>query len=718
MKNFLTQRRNGATAHSKNNFGGAREICGLKRQKCRAPFATVLVGVLALNFFTLAVRADGTNDQDAVEYRNWVTLGGGGSFLSGDAGAFQQHSQLPRDGYGGIESLHYETDLTKKTLLELDGHGLYDSHNYGIGMKLSNPDTGYIKAGFEQFRNWYDGSGGYFPGGTNHWKELYNPLALDRGHAWFEAGLRKESFPEITLRYDHEYREGFKSSTIWGDASVVGTPLVYPNPTATSPTLRGFVPTLLDINEKRDAVAIDAKQSFGETDFSVGLRYERIENDNARDMRRRPGETNGPNAPTRADRYLTEREKLTEDLFNAHAVSETRFSDKTKLTVGGAFTTFDTGIGGSRIFGNGFDSAVGPYLRSQSRDSGFFALSGGSQTRDYVGNVNLMFTPFEKFVVVPSIRFESEEMDGNALFLPTTVNAAGGPVVTNAITKNITARNSLEVTEAIETRYTGFTNFSLYARAEISQTTGDDLYQIFTNRITQLNESENWRRDWQKYSAGANWYPLARLNFGAQYYYKASDYSYNLKAATHDVNFRAHWRPLNTVSLMGRYDFQVANFRGDNDAQTGEVTAHILSGTINWTPVNRLYIQLGSSYSFENTFSTPASTAAGITNVVPSLDSGYLTANATVGYALDEKTDLTLGYAFYKADDYVNNSRWSQPFGAADESHTVTATIARQITKQLRGTVQYAYAQYRDNASGGFNNYDAHMIYASMQYRF
>ncbi len=681
-----------------------RKLCGL-------------AGALAMSA-TATARADGTNNQDTIEYRNWVTLGGGGSFVNGDPGAFQQRSQLPRNGYGGIESLHYEADLTKKSLLELDGRGLYDTHNYSLGVKLSNPDNGYIKAGYEQFRTWYDGSGGYFPGGTNRWQELYSPLAVDRGHAWFEAGLRKENLPEITIRYDHEFREGFKSSTIWGDASVAGTVPIYPNSTATSPTTRNFVPTILDLNERRDAIALDVKQGFRKTDFSVGLRYEQIENDNARDMHRRPGELTGSTAQKRADRYLTEREKLTEDLFSAHAISETRFSDQTKLTVGGAFTTFDTAIGGSRIFGNGFDSTVGPYLRSQQRDSGFFALSGGSQTRDYVGNINLMFTPFEKFVIVPSFRFESEDMDGNALFRPTTVNSAGGAVVTNAITKNVTARDSLEVTEAIEARYTGFTNWSLYARAEISQTTGNDLYQIFTNHVTQLNEAESWKRAWQKYTVGANWYPLARLNFGAQYYYKASDYNYDLRAATHDVNFRAHWRPLNTLSLMARYDFQVADYHGDAGLQAGEVTAHILSGTINWTPINRLYTQLGASYSFENTFSTPAANAAGITNVIPNLHSGYITANATIGYALDEKTDLTLAYTLYKADDYVDNSRWSQPFGAADETHTITATLARQITRQIRGTVQYAYAQNRDTAAGGHNDYDAHMIYASMQYRF
>jgi predicted porin len=184
------------------------------------------------------------------------------------------------------------------------------------------------------------------------------------------------------------------------------------------------------------------------------------------------------------------------------------------------------------------------------------------------------------------------------------------------------------------------------------------------------------------------------------------------------MNFRVHWRPFSTVSLMGRYDYQLSTFNGFADAETGSTAAHILSGTVNWSPVNYLYVQVGASYSFENTFETPAATAAGATNPVPNLDNGYLTANITVGYALDELTDLTLGYTIYKADNHVDNSQWSQPFGASDEQHTASVTLARQFTKQIRGSIKYSYFRNRDDASGGNNDYDGHLIYATMQYRF
>jgi predicted porin len=110
--------------------------------------------------------------------------------------------------------------------------------------------------------------------------------------------------------------------------------------------------------------------------------------------------------------------------------------------------------------------------------------------------------------------------------------------------------------------------------------------------------------------------------------------------------------------------------------------------------------------------------SSGINNLVLNSANDYWTVDATAGYALNEKTDLQLQYSYYRADDYVNNSAYSQPFGAGDEQHSITATVTRQITKALRMSLKYGFFRNRDQTSGGNNNYDDHLVYASMQYRF
>ena len=193
-----------------------------------------------------------------------------------------------------------------------------------------------------------------------------------------------------------------------------------------------------------------------------------------------------------------------------------------------------------------------------------------------------------------------------------------------------------------------------------------------------------------------------------------------------DMNIRATWRIFNTLSSVTRYDFQYSTVDTtsipDGGTQAGEVqsaniTSHIISENISWTPVSRLYVQVGGSYVL-NSLDTPVASSPGINNLVLNSASDYWTVDATAGYALNEKTDLQLQYSYYRADDYVNNSASSQPYGAGDEQHSVTATITRRITKALQVSLKYGFFCNRDETSGGLDNYDAQLVYASMQYRF
>jgi hypothetical protein len=56
--------------------------------------------------------------------------------------------------------------------------------------------------------------------------------------------------------------------------------------------------------------------------------------------------------------------------------------------------------------------------------------------------------------------------------------------------------------------------------------------------------------------------------------------------------------------------------------------------------------------------------------------------------------------------------------GADGSEHGVTATLVRRLSKNLRLTCKYGYYQYDDGTYGGNRDYDAHVLYSSLQYRF
>jgi len=96
----------------------------------------------------------------------------------------------------------------------------------------------------------------------------------------------------------------------------------------------------------------------------------------------------------------------------------------------------------------------------------------------------------------------------------------------------------------------------------------------------------------------------------------------------------------------------------------------------------------------------------------------YWTASSSFGYIIDDKTDFYADYSFYCANDHFNNAVVAVPYGLGATEHTASATITRQLTKQVRLLLRYGYFNYRDVTSGGHNNYEAHALFSSLQFRF
>jgi hypothetical protein len=659
------------------------------------------------------------------DYRNWVEFGFGSTFIDGDKAQFMQRTGLRRDAFGGIEDLHFEQDIGKRGLFTLDGRAIYDNHDYSLRLSLSHPDIGYVRAGYREFRTWYDGSGGFFPR-TNTWFDIFDEqLAIDRKEVFFEAGLRLPEIPQITFRYGYQVRDGDKASTSWGDSNLTG-----------GFGTRAFVPSFWKIDEKRHVFDLDALHAIGKTDIGLGVRYEITDNHNSRNMRRRPFEAQ--------DRRLTQREGLEADLFNVHASTETRLSERVRFTTGASFTTMDTDISGSRIYGATYDpdfSTVFP--GRQARDEGFFGLDGGSTLKQYVANLNLMWTPFDAFTIVPGLRIEKQDVDSISDFQETAVGTGAGlPTAVEEIAAE-SERGILDVAESIELRYAGFTNWVLYARGNWMQGQGD-LREVETlvetNRVDLLRDSD-FERTAQKYTVGANWYPLRNLNMAAQYYHKIrnEDYDHMQDTTTNrsgnrypaflvahdfvtdDVNFRVTYRPWRNVTLVSRYDFQFStvDMQGDGlqKIESAKITSHIFSQSISWTPWHRLYLQTAASLALDET-DTPADRALGITNVVTDYRNNYWNVSANAGLALDDKTDLQATYTYYFAGNYVDNSAFSQPFGADMDEHGVNLALIRRFTPWLRWSIKYGFFTHDDYTTRGRNNYEAHLVYSTLRVMF
>lgn len=703
----------------------------------RKLFATVLSLSLLQVVAQAGVDANGTKtsetttEETPAEYTNWVTLGIGGVSLDGDAGAFQGRHSINDGIFGGIEELHWEPKVGDKATLKIDGRALGGIEDYLASMELSITDVGYIKAGYRKFRTWYDGHGGYFPPNDLFFELYDNDFSIDRENIWVELGLRLPKWPEITFRYERQSREGEKDSTSWGDTTLTGVP--------GANNTRNIVPTFLGIDEMRHIFALDLKHAFGKTDVGLGVRYETQETDNTRNVRRRPGE------PT-TDRFFTQRDQLDYDLFSTHFYQTTRLNKQLQFSAAYMFTTLNSDIGGTRLYGQSYDPVFDPvYERRQRRDEGFIDQFGGSQLDQHVATLNLSWRPTKDWVIIPSLRYEHNDLNsvGNAV---ETIIAPSGPIVMLFEPLGAMSERSFDsVTESLEARYTGLKKWTFYAKGEWMQ---EELDQI--ERDFELTEDEpslligrdtNGDINSQKYVIGANWYPQTWLNVATQYYKKIyeNDYDHTFDTTPNnapagdrypaflraqdfnvdDFNIRVTWRPISNFTSVSRYDFQKGTIdtRGDflGMGQSADVTAHILSESITWSPLPRLYIQ-GAVHYVLNETDTPADQRVGM--VVQDMENNYWNGSVTAGYALSDKTDIQVNYFYYRADNFQDNSLLSVPYGSDAEEHAVTATLNHEFTKNIRGTLKYGFFNNRGDAYGGRHNYDAHLLATSLQYRF
>ncbi len=680
---------------------------------------------------------------------NWISLTIGGAFVSGDDAGFQRRTQTNGDFYGGIESMAYTQELDDSTTLTLDGHALPGLEDYEINLGVEKTDLGYVKAGFKQFRTWYDATGGYLQG-ANMEASRVNDLfdderSIDRGEIYFEAGLRMEDFPEITFSYRHLYRDGDKDSTSWGDTRANTN---WGGITGSSPAFK-LLPALWDIDESTDIFELDVEHTLGNTDFGAGLVYETYSLDNSRFMSRWGAKPTGVGSgSTTAITEITQTEKTDADIFAGNIHSVTRFNDKAWLSFAASYSSMDTDIdGGSRAYGVYWPTPIP--ANPARRDYAYDQMSGGSNVNQFITNLNFMWVPAPDLTITPSLRYENESIDTYSNFRAFNSNQSWQGI------QSLGAYTDMDsTTGALDIRYSGLDNIVIFAKGLWGRENEDVLRQ---DRILpgEFLDSDI-DTDEQEYTIGANWYALRNLSFSVQGFHNERDQSLDHKVgdqpkspnsapggannfrpimtqhnvAVDDINLRMTWRPRSNVSLVTRYDYQHSeienegiNWSPPNDPiiydliESGDIKSHILSQSITWNPMERMYVQGSCSWVSSET-NTPEDFSG-------DFDNDYIVATISSGYSIDARTELTASYSYFAANNYVNSKGFTgvdtMGYGLNTDEHAISLMLSRVLTDNIIWNARYAFITSNTDMpdqSGGYNDFDAHMVSTGLQIRF
>ncbi len=672
--------------------------------RTRALWATLL---LPAALFAADVTTEGT-----------LTVGGGGALLDGDRPAFQKITQHKKDGFGGIENFRLTAE-GEDYIFRFDAKLMAGDDDYRAALRYEKTDRYWVAAGFEQFRVYYDGSGGYFAPTDTSFVMFDEDLSLRRTKLWAEIGAYTANKTLIKLRYERRGRDGTKSSTAWADTNLVGTF-----------GTRNVVPSFYDLDEVVHSFTLDVGNDTQENvKWNVGARYQETELDNRKWSRRRPFES--------ADRQITTKDQTQTDIFAVHGFYQRTINEKLTVSAGALRTDLDSNIRGSRTYGQTYDPVYDPaYIRRQQRDEGYNDLHGDAELKQTVLNLNAVYVPQKHWSIRPSIRFENLHQETMAEFIETNVGA--GPAFTAILEEGEGDHNKKwdEFAEALELRYTGKPDWTFSAEGEWIQGSGDLHEQrILHHTIVSVDRHMDNERNSQKYSLNANWYAKPGLTFASQYYFKVNTNDYDATVdntpatggdrypafitdqdfETHDVNFRLSWRPMSLLGLVTRYDLQqskiISQEAGLQKADSSKYNSHILSQSATWSPTGRLFLNGSVNITYDQ-IETPAYA------FVQHGDNNYINGAVGGGYAIGKLDDVYFNYNWFRASNFIDNSARSLPYGLSQKLQTASVTWVRRQTEHLIYTLKYSYVTNRDRTWSGLNDFDAHVIYARVQYHF
>ena len=84
---------------------------------------------------------------------------------------------------------------------------------------------------------------------------------------------------------------------------------------------------------------------------------------------------------------------------------------------------------------------------------------------------------------------------------------------------------------------------------------------------------------------------------------------------------------------------------------------------------------------------------------------------------MNERTDLTAAYDFSCADFTQHNAAEGLPLGLDYRLHTLRAGVSRALTKNLRVRLEYFFSLYDEPYSAGLNDYTAHGVFGTLNFR-
>jgi hypothetical protein len=628
--------------------------------------------------------------------------------VSGNKSEFRELTGT-KDGISeGVEKFFTTEQISPTEKVSVEGHALVPEQDFNFKLAMEKSDLGFVHAGFDQWRKYYNDNGGFDPSVTPSQFNSDRDLHVENGRAWVDFGLDLPRWPEIVLGYEYQYRVGDESTLDWGTANG-----------------KNIYPATQSVDERTHIIKLDMTKNFDGWTLADSARGEFYSEKNS-----------GAEAAILLGGSVPDEFINTRDSY--HQVQDMNTLTLEKQIRDWWF--FNGGFYYSHLSGDDFfnqTTAIPAFSFNSVLSSQQIMLSRESE----IFSVANLFSPLEYLNF--SVGTQNEW---------TRENGFGTGIPDLDLGNNVPANSSLDEFKASQTgnfRFTKIPFTVVFGDAQFSEDNYSVAQAEDTEEFQRETAANNFRAD---VKTGFNTSPWRWMELTAQYEHSDSDTTYNnlqdlfngildptngypafildrdIRSDQFETKLVLH--PARWLKTTLTYQLTATDYSSKTDPAFDAFLAtpafvssggFIADGRYNLqtyglnavlTPWRPLYFSGGFTYSDSRAVTADNGNAS----IVPYQGNIY-TANVAATYALNEKTGLQISYNFSRADYAENNGIAGIPAGLDYTRHDLIIGLTRKITNNLSAALHYEFSQYSEPSSGNANNFTANGIFATFVYR-
>lgn len=653
--------------------------------------------------------------------------------VKGNEQKFREHIGV-KDGWtGGAQSIFLQEQLAPGRTLTLEGRALANPEEYRFRLSVDQKDLGFIRMGFEQYREYYSDVGGFYPAFTPPAFSLDRDLNMDIGRAWASVGLTLPNWPRLVFGYEFQYRDGAKSTLQWGD---VGT--INPSDDILGTDAKKIYPAAKEIDEKVHIVRFDLTHEISGVGIENNFAAEFYENSTSRDNPDFFNLTTG----------TLEKTILTREEHDSFQVSDALRLEKQLLDwlfVSGGY--YYSRIEGDYSFNNQTISPTGSFGVS---DPYWFTDSIVLEQDTHIFNANTQLGPWDGLTLFAGL--QSEWMSQRGFGNVRLDEGIPGAIVPEPATVDSDLDRSV-FEEHVGFRYTKIPFTVLFAEGRFAQESIGQ-YENEVGGAHEFLRDTDASSDMYNGRVGFTVSPWTRVSLTAEYKRREKDAEYDhprdetfgirnegysafitdRETKTDEVALKLTLRPASWFKTSLTYQKVATDYWTGTDPYiipeliipglppfpeqviapggvifAGEYDADVYGIMVNMNPWHRL--NLSSTFTYRNTETT---TAHNFSPVVVGYQGDVYSSLSSATFIINSKTDLFGSYNYSWADYGQDNFAAGLPVGVVYDWHVVTAGLSRKWRDNITTTLQYRFYYYDEENTTGLNNYTAHGIMAAL----